>query len=299
MPLPDPSATFFGLDARTLRFMEAHQVRAVTIPGRGWRDLGDAVLLFSAIEKEPFFNRLVAVRWPSHPGAFDARLRETCDLFKALERRPYVWAVPGFSEPDDLIARLAANGFVDQGGGFDMVLVREPGAATDRSLPDGSVLEHWNRSTGEEIPARADALARVIGESFDIPSSRHANLVREISLTLGRPDFHGYVISVDGEPVATGQRYTFDGASYLSSIGTRPGWRGRGFGAHITRVLVGDSRAEGVDLIYLGVYADNTAAIRLYQRLGFAILGGRSADMLRPCRSEISAERSMPGHSQD
>ena len=121
------------------------------------------------------------------------------------------------------------------------------------------MLEHWNRSTGDEIPARAEVLARVIGASFDIPSSRHANLVREISLTLGRPDFHAYVITVDGEPVATGQRYTFDGASYLSSIGTRPGWRGRGFGAYITRALAADSRAEGVDLVYLGVYADNTA----------------------------------------
>jgi ribosomal protein S18 acetylase RimI-like enzyme len=281
MPLPDPNATFFGLDAGTLRFMEAHQVRAVTIPGRGWRDLGDAVLLFSAVEKEPFFNRLVAVRWPSKPDAFDARLREVCDLFKGLERRPYVWAVPGLSEPDDLITRLAANGFVDQGGGFDMVLVREPAAATDRSLPDGSALEHWNRSTGDEIPARAEVLARVIGASFDIPGGRHANLVREISLTLGRPDFHGYVITVDGAPVATGQRYTFDGASYLSSIGTQPGWRGRGFGAYITRALAAGSRAEGVDLVYLGVYADNTAALRLYQRLGFEILGGRSADMLQ------------------
>ena len=281
MPLPDPSATFFGLDAGTLRFLEAHQVRAVTIPGRGWRDLGDAVLLFSAMEKEPFFNRLVAVRWPSDPRAFDARLREACDLFRALERRPYVWAVPGLSEPDDLADRLAANGFVDQGGGFDMVLVREPGAATERELADGAVLDHLNRLTDDAIPSRAEALARVIGESFGVPSARHANLVREISLTLGRPDFHGYVITVDGEPVATGQRYTFDGASYLSSIGTRPGWRGRGYGAHLTRVLVGDSRAEGVDLIYLGVYADNTAAIRLYQRLGFAILGGQSADMLQ------------------
>jgi ribosomal protein S18 acetylase RimI-like enzyme len=281
MPLPDPSATFFGLDAGTLRFLEAHQVKAVTIPGRGWRDLGDAVLLFSAMEKEPFFNRLVAVRWPSDSRAFDARLREACDLFRALERRPYVWAVPGLSEPDDLVDRLAANGFVDQGGGFDMVLVREPGAATERDLADGAVLDHLNRLTDDAIPSRAEALARVIGESFDIPSARHANLVREIGLTLGRPDFHGYVITVDGEPVATGQRYTFDGASYLSSIGTRPGWRGRGYGAHVTRVLVGDSRAEGVDLIYLGVYADNTAAIRLYQRLGFAILGGQSADMLQ------------------
>ena len=281
MPLPDSSATFFGLDAGTLRFLETHQVRAVTIPGRGWRDLGDAVLLFSAVEKEPFFNRLVAVRWPSDAGSFDARLREACDLFKALERRPYVWAVPGLSEPDDLIARLAANGFVDQGGGFDMVLVREPRSVADRDLADGAVLERWNRSTDAEIPARAEALARVIGESFDIPSARHSNLVREISLTLGRPDFHGYVITVGGEPVATGQRYTFEGASYLSSIATRPGWRGRGFGSHITRVLAGDSRAEGVDLIYLGAYAENAAAIRLYERLGFAILGGQSADMLQ------------------
>ncbi|MGD0018053.1 MAG: GNAT family N-acetyltransferase [Candidatus Limnocylindrales bacterium] len=281
MALPDPAAPFFGLDAETLRFIEAHQVRAVTIPGRGWRDMGDAVMLFSATESEPFFNRLVAVRWPSDPGVFDARLREACELFTALERRPYVWAVPGLSEPDDLVARLAANGFVDQGGGYDMVLVREPGAATDRRLPAGSALEHWNRSTDQEIPARAEALASVIADAFDIPAGRHSNLVREIGLTLGRPDFHAYMLTVDGEPVATGQRYTFDGASYISSIGTRPGWRGRGLGAHITRVLAVDSLADGVDLIYLGVYADNTAAIRLYERLGFSILGGRSADMLQ------------------
>jgi ribosomal protein S18 acetylase RimI-like enzyme len=281
MAMPDPSAPFFGLDAETLRFMEAHQVRAVTIPGRGWRDLGDAVMLYSATETEPFFNRLVAVRWPSDPAAFDARLLEACDLFTALERQPYVWAVPGLSEPDDLIARLAAKGFVDQGGGYDMVLVREPGAGMDRCPPTGSVLEHWNRSTDDEIPVRAEALASVIGDSFEIPTARHPSLVREIGLTLGRPDFHAYLLTVDGEPVATGQRYTFDGASYLSSIGTRPNWRGRGIGAHITRVLAADSRADGVDLIYLGVYADNTAAVRLYEGLGFSILGGRSADMLR------------------
>ena len=281
MALPDPGAPFFGLDSETLRFMEAHQVRAVTIPGRAWRDLGDAVMLFSAAEHEPFFNRLAAVRWPSEPDAFDARLREVCDLFTALERRPYVWAVPGLSKPDDLIARLAANGFVDQGGGYDMVLVRVPHAATDRRLPNGSVLQHWNRSTDDEIPARAEVLASIIADSFDVPPARHSNLIREIGLTLTRPDFHAYVLTVDGEAVATGQRYTFDGASYLSSIGTRPAWRGRGLGGHITRILTADSLADGVALIYLGVYADNSSAIRLYEGLGFSILGGRSADMLQ------------------
>lgn len=264
-----------------MRFIEAHQVRAVTIPGRGWRDLGDAVMLFSAVEKDPFFNRLVAVRWPSEPAAFDARLLVACELFAALERRPHIWAIPGMSGPDDLIERLAANGFIDQGGGYDMVLVRDPRETPPRRLPPGAVLEHWNGSTAEEIPARAEAMALVIGAAFEMPASRQSDLAREIGLTLGRPDFHAYMLTLDSEPVATGQRYTFDGGSYLSSIGTLPEWQGRGFGEHITRVLADDSIAAGVNLVYLGVYGDNEGAIRLYERLGFSILGGRSADMLQ------------------
>ena len=88
------------------------------------------------------------------------------------------------------------------------------------------------------------------------------------------------MLRVDGQPVATGERYTFDGASYISSIGTRPAWRGRGFGKLITLALARDSVAAGIDLVYLGVYADNVRAIRLYQRLGFRLLGTRSAEML-------------------
>ena len=38
MALADPSAPWLGLDPETIRFIEAHQTRAVTIPGRGWRD---------------------------------------------------------------------------------------------------------------------------------------------------------------------------------------------------------------------------------------------------------------------
>ena len=281
MAIPHQAAPFFGLDAATLRFVEAHQARAVAIPGRGWRDLGDSVMLFSATEREPFFNRLAAVRWPADPGAFDARLREACELFVALDRHPHVWAVPGLSEPGDLIARLAANGFVDQGGGYDMMLVREPAARADQRLPDGAVIEHWNRSTDDQIPERAEALALVIGDAFDVPILRRPYLVREIGLTLSMPNFHAYVVSIQGEPVATGQRYTFDGASYLSSIGTRPQWRGRGLAGYVTAGLGADSGAGAVDLIYLGVYAENTGAIRLYERLGFQILGGRSADMLQ------------------
>jgi ribosomal protein S18 acetylase RimI-like enzyme len=280
MALPDPNDPWLGLSAEKLRFLEAHQARAVAIPGRGWRDLGDSVMLYSASERDPFFNRLVAVRWPSEPEAFDARLDEACRLFDSLGRWPHVWVIPGLSEPDDLTARLAARGFVDQGGGYDMVLVGEPAVSMPVELPPGTVVQRWNRSAKEQIPGRAEALATVMADAFDIPGFRRSNLVREISLALDQPDFHAYLMTADGEPVATGQRFTFDGASYLSSIGTRRAWQGRGLAREITRQLAADSLAEGVDIVYLGVYADNARAIGLYERLGFARLGGKSADML-------------------
>ena len=50
-------------------------------------------MLYSAVERDPFFNRLVAVRWPEESAAFDIRLRETSDLFDSLERWPHVWVV--------------------------------------------------------------------------------------------------------------------------------------------------------------------------------------------------------------
>ena len=280
MPLPNGPAPWFGLSRETLRSLEIHPARAVAIPGRGWRDLGDAVLLFSASEKEPFFNRLTAVRWPEDRRAFDARLRDTNELFAALGRKPYVWVIPDLSTPRDLIARLAANGFVNQGGGYDMILVREPEGAREVPLPTGAVLERWNCPSAQDRPGVTRALARVIGESFHIPESRHTNLTAEVELTLQQPSFHAYLLRIDGEPVATGERYSFDGASYLSSIGTRPAWRGRGFGSLITLALARDSVASGFDLVYLGVYADNIRAIRLYERLGFATLGSCSAEML-------------------
>ncbi len=280
MPLPSGPAPWFGLSQQTLRSLEMHSARAVAIPGRGWRDLGDAVLLFSAGEKEPFFNRLTAVRWPEDTRAFDARLGLANELFTALGRKTYAWVIPGLSTPADLIARLAANGFVNQGGGHDMILLREPDGRPGAALPGGAVLERWNCPSAQDRPGLARELAVVIGESFHIPATRQANLMAEIELTLQEPRFHAYLLRVDGEAVATGERYSFDGASYLSSIGTRPAWRGRGFGGLVTSALARDSVADGFDLVYLGVYPENTRAIRLYERLGFATLGLRSAEML-------------------
>jgi RimJ/RimL family protein N-acetyltransferase len=56
----------------------------------------------------------------------------------------------------------------------------------------------------------------------------------------------------------------------LGSIGTDPGWRGRGIAAATTAVATRAGLAE-VPMVTLGLYADNHTARRLYARLGYEL----------------------------
>ncbi len=60
-----------------------------------------------------------------------------------------------------------------------------------------------------------------------------------------------------------------DGTGHLSGITTRPESRGRGLSSAITGWATRRLLEEGCDLVTLGVYADNAAARRVYDRLGF------------------------------
>lgn len=66
---------------------------------------------------------------------------------------------------------------------------------------------------------------------------------------------------------------------HLGSIATEEECRGRGIGAALTAAITRQGVAT-TGQVSLGVYADNTRAIALYQRLGFAI--GYAADSRRP-----------------
>lgn len=277
--LPSGSPPWYDLDPQTIRFLEVHETRAVAVAARWWRDLGDAVLLHSPADREPFFNRLAAIRWPADPAAFDRRLTDALALFAALDRRPHFWVSPGVSEPADIVARLTANGFDDLRGRRVMLLLRQPAAAA-RPADHGVLVESWHQPPEELIPSRSAALALVIGEAFGIEPRRWTPLASEIAIAMRHEAFHACLVRVDGEPVATGQRFTFDGASYLSSIGTRPAWQGRGFGALVTDALVRDSLQDACRIVYLGVQADNAAAVELYASTGFVPFGTGGADML-------------------
>jgi len=60
------------------------------------------------------------------------------------------------------------------------------------------------------------------------------------------------------------------GGVHLGSIGTLPAFRGRGYGSALTARMTASGVAER-GLVTLGLYDDNDAARRVYERLGFVL----------------------------
>ena len=260
--------------------LERHETDAHAIPSREVRDLGDALALYDPHDADPFWNRMARVRWPSETAAFDRRLTEAIALFMVLARRPHVWPPPAHAEPADIVGRLAANGFRDSGGGHLMVLEdREACGPVRRGEPDRGVALQAIRRAADAGPTDAEAIAGVLASSFGAAPDRVPELAADLRLTLDDPRVVLALARVDGVPAAVAKATSFGGHAYLSSIGTVPGFRGRGLAGLVTRHALAAARPAAGDTVYLGVFSGNAPALRLYERLGFASIG-ESPDML-------------------
>jgi len=270
------------VDAATMRRLILHEARVHAMPGREVRDVGDAILLHDPIDLEPFWNRLAAVRWPADAAAFDRRLTEVLVLFASLGRQPHIWPSPLHDTPADLVERLGANGFRDTGEGCVMVLAdpRPARALVARPLAPGTAIERLSGVRGRPANEAASAIVDVLADAFDVGSERRLGVTAETVSSLARPTFTHYLARSDGRPVAVARRATFDGVSYLSSIGTATWGRGRGFGRLVTAAAASDAVVAGSEWTHLGVFADNRGAIRLYGDLGFERVGEPCPDLL-------------------
>ena len=269
------------IDAAGAHWLARHEARCHALSGRQVRELGDGVLLHDPTDREPFWNRLAGIAWPSAAGAFDHRLAEVLALFASLDRIPHIWPQPGFDEPPDLTERLLAHGFVDLGAGLLMGLDPDAAALEVVAEPDVSI-ERLDGATArsDEAGETIRGIAAVLAEAFTIERVQVEAIETDTKAALTSAAFHAILVRVDGEPASTVRRTTFDGASYLSSIGTRPAFRGRGFGRLVTALAAQDSLAADSRLTYLGVFAENDVARRLYQRLGFVPIGRPGSDLL-------------------
>ena len=269
------------LDPATSRWLAWHEAVSHGLLGREVRELGDAVMLYDPNDREPFWNRLAGIAWPDDAAAFDRRLLEVIALFASLERIPHIWPLPGYDEPRDLAARLLAAGFDDSGAG--LMMAHDPGrangAAGEVERPDVTV-ERVHLMAGPGADRAARGIAVVLSEAFRVETHRIRAIEEETLALLGLDEFHAVLVRVDGEPAATARRTTFAGASYLSSIGTRPAFQGRGLGRVATEVALADAVAAGSRWTYLGVFDENLVARRMYESLGFVVLGGPAPDLM-------------------
>lgn len=268
------------IDAATMTAIERHEVLSHAIPSREARDLGDALLLHDPSDGDPFWNRLQAVRWPEGAAAFDRRLTEALALFAIVGRQPHVWPSPVHAGPADLALRLQGNGFVDIGGGHLMVLAspQDAGPVRPGEPEDGVELKVIARP-GDAGPGDLDDAGFVLATSFGAPPPRAPELALDLVRTLPDARVVLVLVRVDGVAAATAKATTFGGWTYLSSIGTLPGFRGRGLASLATRQAIAAAHEVERGVPYLGVFSGNGTAIRLYERLGFRSVG-ESPDLL-------------------
>ena len=271
------------IDATVVRRLLRHEAEVHAIPGRTLRDLGDSILLHDPVELEPFWNRIEAIQWPADAAGFDRRLAEIGVLFASIGRQPHFWTLPPHDEPRDLVARLLANGFEDVGDGLVLATsdVEPARLALHRAeVPEGVAMERFRGIVGAEASRAAEAIVAVLMAAFTVDAERRAGVVAETLASLADPRFMHYLVRRDGMPVAVARRATFDGISYLSSIGAVDAARGLGFGRLVTASAMVDGFAEGNEWVHLGVYADNVPARRLYESLGLQMAGEPGPDMI-------------------
>jgi ribosomal protein S18 acetylase RimI-like enzyme len=143
------------------------------------------------------------------------------------------------------------------------------------------VVERLGAGDAQRRARDSEDAASVVAEAFGVTADRVPALRAEILAGFDDPLIDVCLARSGDAPVAVGRRHGHDGLSYLSAIGVRHGWEGLGLGEAVTRALIDGARAAGHDVVYLGVYPDNTRARALYERLGFAVLGGPAPDLIR------------------
>ena len=265
-----------------MRRLLLHEARVHALPGREVRDLGDAILLHDPDDPEPFWNRAEGVRWPSEPDAFDRRLTELLVLFTSLMRQPHVWPAPLHDSPVDLVARLEANGFRDVGAG-NVMLLTDPDLARQRAgrpLEPGIRLHRSHGLTGDAAAHAATDVVSVLLDAFGVDPDRRAGIEAETAASMRNAAFTYYLVTIDGNPASVARRATFDGASYLSSIGTATWARGWGLARAVTAAATVDAVDAGSTWIYLGVFDENEVAKRVYGDVGYVQVGASCPDLL-------------------
>lgn len=89
------------------------------------------------------------------------------------------------------------------------------------------------------------------------------------SQALESPDSLLYVLKKDGQIVASCSVDTSFGINYLFALAVDQAFQGQGLGSHLVSSILNDLSSRNGQVCQIVVEAQNTGALRLYERLGF------------------------------
>jgi ribosomal-protein-alanine N-acetyltransferase len=119
-------------------------------------------------------------------------------------------------------------------------------------------------------PEDTEALAALHATSFDHPWG-----AAEMAELLAGPGGFGLVVETARVPEAFLLARAIAGEAEILTVAVLPVRRGCGLGAALVEAAAGLARTAGADAMFLEVAIDNTAALKLYERAGFAAAGRR------------------------
>ena len=132
-----------------------------------------------------------------------------------------------------------------------------------------------------DIEGFRSVVGAVIAERRYLASLRPFSLLRTAEFVAGNLEANNpqFVADAGGEIVGwcDVRRETIDSYAHtgMLGMGVVATWRGRGLGERLIRTTLVAARAAGFERIELSVYATNTRARALYEKVGFVLEGTR------------------------
>ncbi|MBB5537279.1 GNAT family N-acetyltransferase [Rhizobium giardinii] len=196
-----------------------------------------------------------------------AALAEGSPLARRYQPSVSAFAAARDDRPESLeaLGRLAARD--------EILLLAE---ANEIVLPRGlqilSTADLVQMTAEQHLPLVSDPRIEQLGEADAAEMLALATLTKPGPFSIRAQAFGNFWgVKIDGRLVAmAGERMKQPGYTELSGVCTHPDVRGKGLARLLSRFVAGQIFAKG-DQPYLHAYVTNTAAIALYETIGFKI----------------------------
>ena len=220
-------------------------------------DPGFGVVWIRFGSRTPALSFAKCIRWPD--AELDSRLTALEERMRSAGDWPAISIGEGVTEPDSLLQHLKERGWIKVGGERIMFTRHAP------------VVPHLDPGLRIEAvtPGTAMECVRLEAANFGLPETEIGERAEPLAVAVASGEARGFIVRLLREPVAGARLVPGRGIAALAAVGVTARQRRRGYGRLVTAVATRAGLATGHGLVWLSVDEANTAAVGLYQSLGY------------------------------